>query len=229
MRIPNSRVWLRAMTLVVLLIVTIGNAWSNPPQSVSRFPGLRYYNPTSPDDVINPSIFTAVPEPIRRRVSVHLQRRLGIDFYRRLEFSGGQVVDIGKFRRTNPGFRWEVPAYDLLFTFHMPKIGLDSYTAEIQLRGDGTVLKEIDLPDFADYPGKMPFTTLASALQTAMAEGFDPDKISAQIEYDSNADVLMWKLSEATHADNSAIQFKNINIRVDSGKVAKAYNTVLVH
>jgi hypothetical protein len=220
---------LRTMTFVVLMIVTIGNAWSDPPQSVSRFPGLRYYNPTSPDDVINPHIFATVPEPIRRRVFAHLQRRLGGDFYRRLEFSGGQVVDVGKFRRTNPGFPWEVPAYDLLFTFHMPEIGLDSYTAEIQLRSDGTVLKEIDLPDFAAYPGKIQFTTLASALQTATAEGFDPNKVSAQIEYDSNADVLMWRLSEATHADNSAIQFKNIDIRIDSGKVAKAFNTVLVH
>ena len=32
---------LRTMTFVVLMIVTIGNAWSDPPQSVSRFPGLR--------------------------------------------------------------------------------------------------------------------------------------------------------------------------------------------
>jgi hypothetical protein len=219
---------LRTTTFVVLMIVTIGNAWSNPPQSVSKAPALRYYNPTSPDDVINPHIFAAVPEPIRRRVFAHLQRRLGSDFCRRLEFSGGQVVDIHKFRRTNPEFRWEVPAYDLLFTFHMPEIGLDSYTAEIQLRSDGTVLKEIDLPDFADYPGKIQFTTLALTLQTAKAEGFDPNKVSAQIKYDSNADVLMWQLTEVTHADNSGIQFKNIDIRVDSGKVAKVYNTTLV-
>ena len=122
-------------------------------------------------------------------------------------------------------YQWEVPAYNLQFTFHMPEIGLESYTAQIQLKKDGTVLREIDLPDFADDPGKLNFTTLASAVQTAKTKGFDPNKISAQIAYDSNADALVWRLSEVSQDDGLIIRDENIDIYVNSGKVAKVYNT----
>jgi hypothetical protein len=216
----------RAAVLIVFIIISIGNAWCIPPQSVTKSPGWTFfgllYKPP------NPQSLAEIPESIRVGLIAHLQKRLGENFYRRLEFAGGQVVDVDELHRIDPGsknYRWEVPAYDLHFTFHMHEIGLESYTAQIQLRKDGTVLREIDLPNFVHDPGKLKFTTLASALQTAKTKGFDPNKISAQIAYDSGADALVWRLSEVSHDDGLNIQFENIDIYVNSGEVAKVYTT----
>lgn len=215
----------RAATLIVLTIISIGNAWATPPQSVTNSPGWISFGLYEP---ANPQTLADIPDSIRLGLVAHLQERLGESFYRRLEFAGGQVVNIDELHRVNPSssnYRWEVPAYDLHFTFHMHEIGLESYTAQIQLRKDGTVLREVDLPNYADDPAKLNFTKLASALQTAKKNGFDPNNISAQIAYDSKADALVWRLSEVSHDDGLNIRYKNIDIYVSSGQVAKVYNS----
>jgi hypothetical protein len=221
----------RIAAVVVLLMVSIGSAWCSPPQSVTRYPALRYYS-GGLYEAAKPHSLAEIPESIRLGLVAHLRTRLGNDFYRRLQFSGGQVVNIHELHRVYPdsiNFRWEVPAYDLLFTFHMSEIGLDSYTAEIQLRANGSVLQELDLPDFADDPGKLHFTTLGEALLTAESKGFDPGKVAAQIAYDSKADALIWRLSAVSFFDGLVTKFENIDIYVDSGKVAKVYTTAAIH
>jgi hypothetical protein len=220
---------LRAAALILLVIGSVGDAWCAPPQSVTKPPawiqfGL-VYKPR------NPRSLAEIPESIRLGLLAHLQERLGESFYRRLEFTGGQIVDIDELHRVDPGslkYQWEVPAYTLHFTFHMPEIGLESYTAQIELRKDGMVLQEIDLPDFADDPKKLNFTSLASALETAKAKGFDLDRISAEVAYDPNADDLTWRLREVSHDDVLNISFKNIDIDLHSGKVMRVYDTAAI-
>ena len=108
----------RAAICFVLTIISIGNAWCIPPQSVTKYPGWTYFGLYKPP---NPQSLADIPESIRLELIAHLQKRLGESFYRRLEFAGGQVVDIDDLRRIDPSsmnYRWEVPAYDLHFTFH---------------------------------------------------------------------------------------------------------------
>jgi hypothetical protein len=208
-----------------LTTVATGNASSGTPQSVTKSPGWTYMGAYEPR---NPRSLDEIPEPIKVQVVAHLKARLGEDFYRRLGFSGGQIVDIEELHRINPdsyNYRWEVHAFDLHFTFHMPEIGLDSYSAQIKLRPDGSVLHEIDLPNFTADPSKLRFITLAAALQVAQSKGFKINKVSAEIAYDTKADALVWRLSEVAHDDGLNILYKNIDIYAHTGSVAKVYET----
>jgi hypothetical protein len=119
--------------------------------------------------------------------------------------------------------REEIPAYDLHFTFRMPEMGLKAYTAHIQLRQDGTVLREIDLPDYAAHPDKLNFTPLASALQTALAQGLDPKMVSEAISYDPESDSLVWRIYEVARDPNWEGTLRGITLYVHSGHVAKTY------
>jgi hypothetical protein len=223
---PNSQASPRTLFAIVALLATpLSYADNSPPLSVSKWPGWTQMGPYQP---VNPRSLAEIPESIRTSLIDHLKARLGEEFYQRLRFTGGQVVDFEKLRRDNPdswNYRWEIHAYDLHFEFKMPEVGIDSYTAQIKLRRDGTVLKEIDLPNFAAEPKKLVFIPLRKILGIAQERGFDLGKASVAIEYDEGADAIQWKISEVVADDGLIVRYKNLSIHAHNGRVAKVHDT----
>ena len=57
----------------------------------------------------------ALPEAVRVKAVNHLTERLGNDFYSRLKFVSGSSIDVEEYLRINPGTKWKVHSYELVF------------------------------------------------------------------------------------------------------------------
>lgn len=179
------------------------------------------YEPDQPKSILD------VPTPVRLKVLDHLHDRLG-SFAERLTFSGGQIVDFERLARDEPNsknYKWEVHAYDLHFAFEMPSIGIQSYTAQIQLRSDGSILEEIDLPAFSSSPEKLKFISLQDAATVAVANGFSRKGIHPEIVYFKDADSLAWKFQETTSDDGLIIDSKIIYVSAHNGAILKEFTS----
>jgi hypothetical protein len=196
-----------------------------PSEGVTRHGGIIYYGRYRPKV---PKSLAEIPEPVRGGLSRHLRTRLGDDFYARLKFVGGQIVDIEELHRVDPtskNFRWEVPGYRLHFEFQMPEAGIRSYTAAINLRTDGSVLEEIDLPAFASNPEKLRFVSLAKALASVSTKGFDSRKTIKEISYNRKEDILIWRFRQKTADDGLVMTFRNIEVNAHTGEASGIYES----
>lgn len=191
---------------------------------ISKEPGWTYMGNYSPAE---PKSLSELPDPIRLKLLTHLRDRLG-SFAERLTFTGGQIVDFDRLAHDEPNskdYQWEVHAYDLHFAFQMPSLGIASYTAQIRLRSDGSVLEEIDLPNFAKAPEKLNFISLKDAASMAIANGFSSRRLDPDILYFKEADALVWSFQETTSDDGLITRRKNIYISAHDGAVLKEFST----
>jgi len=177
-----------------------------------------------------PKSLSEIPTPVRLKLLNHLRDRLG-PFAERLTLTGGQIVDFERLASDEPAsknFKWEVHAYDLHFAFQMPSVGIRSYTAQIKLRSDGSVLKEIDLPAFASSPEKLTFITLEDAVSVAVGQGFNRKDIYPEITYFKDADSLVWTFKKSTSNDGMVIEIKNIYVSAHNGAVLKEFTSTAI-
>jgi hypothetical protein len=159
-----------------------------------------------------------------------LVSRLGQPLFADLKFAGGRYIDHESLYSTEPAashYKWEVPAYALNFEFSAPAAGIDRYVAQILLRDDGTVIREIDIPSISSAPGKMSLISLADALRIASESTGEPtSSLSAEIAYDLENDAFIWRLSYTTAQDRSSFQFTRIDIAAHTGSIIRTVDGV---
>jgi hypothetical protein len=63
-------------------------------------------------------------------------------------------VNIEEYLRINPGTKWKVHSYELVFRYADSPPGLKVYYARTRLDSDGEVIEEIDLPEISKFPNK---------------------------------------------------------------------------
>ena len=146
-----------------------------------------------------------IPEKIRAALAEHLKNRLTEPFYRSLRFSTGQFISANEKNqiyeyesRKYPSYAHrKVPSYELCFEFSNSSVGIDSYSAEIQFNEDGSVLDEIKLPSFRQFPQKLEFIAFQRAEAIAMAElkakvekAEDFDRV--RLDYNLADDSIVW-------------------------------------
>ena len=168
-----------------------------------------------------------VTSDVRESVAAHLSERLGKDFYARLKFAGGEAVNLDELHRALPAsrkFRREVPTYLLWFEFEMPEVGIRVYTASIELRRDGSVMREIDLPPFAAEPGKLKFAPLAEVSAGLVSKGaIDAKTATANIAYDDKRALVLWHFEQALPGRSAVVSVKNIDVNANTGVVLRRY------
>ncbi|GHC13084.1 hypothetical protein GCM10010080_30750 [Thermomonas carbonis] len=172
-------------------------------------------------DPIESKSLSDVPEQVRLKVLDHLRKRLG-PFADRLKFTGVRIVDFDRLAHDEPSskdYHYEVYAYDLQFEFQMRSVGIDSYTAQIKLRSDGSILQEIDLPAFAESPEKLGFISLEHAASIASSKGYEHKALYPQIVYLEETDSLAWKFQEKIPDDGLVTQSKVIFVSAHNGEV----------
>src|SRR5690606_2337102 len=153
------------------------------------------YEPRKPDSLDD------VPSSIRKMLEGHLIERLGKTFYSSLQFDGGQIVDYDDLLKVHPNaknYKWEVHAYDLHFAFRKPEIGVKLYVAQIALRGDGSILHEINLPNFSSAYEKLNFVSIGDALNEAKKYGHN-SKSRIEFIYLEEFDSLVWRFSRVVN------------------------------
>ncbi len=192
---------------------------------VSKKSGSTYFGDYEPSE---PKSLDDVSSPAKERLIAHLKERLGDAFYTRLRFSGGQVIDFAKLARMEPDskdYQWEVPAYILDFEFVMPEVGISSYVAQIELRNDGSIIKEIDLPNFTRNPMKLHFFPLSDAIQVAINSGFLPSQMSTAIDYSESDDSIVWEFAQIVEDDGLVIRSKKIQVSAHTGLIIHSGST----
>lgn len=89
-----------------------------------------------------------LPEAVRAKLDDYLKNWLGKDYKNTIKFKQGYVFDIEEIHRKDPdslNYKWEIPKYSIQFCADLPAIN-PCYIAGIEMRDDGTVLKEINFP-----------------------------------------------------------------------------------
>jgi uncharacterized membrane protein YkoI len=163
----------------------------------------------------------ALPEGIRVKVVNHLRERLGNDFYSRLKFVSGSSIDIEEYLRINPGTKWKVHSYELVFRYADSPHGLKEYYARTRLDSDGEVIEEIDLPEISKFPNKASIISVDTAADIAKSRGFESKTMNIDIRYDEDAGSLVWRFETFAREDRFTVSTKVLIVDAHSGQILK--------
>jgi|GEM_PF-1985195 len=179
-----------------------------------------------------------IPQAVVARLDVHLKKRLGETQYAHLKFSGAQLLDAhSKNDESN------VPAYILQFDFELPGTPRIIFPAEIWLNSDASVIKEINLPAYANSTNKQVFHNFKEFTELIARRGFleknmayvlehNEDGVivkkglfernmTVRLEYYEKLDTLAWVYTKILSDNSYTTEMKSIVINAYSGKIIR--------
>lgn len=193
-----------------------------------------------------PKSLADIPQPVAARLIEHLRKRLGEVQYARLKFAGGQLIDAKELRKTEPNskdYQWEIPTYILHFDLELPGTPKVIFPAEIWLKSDASVLKEINLPAYANSTNKQVFHSFRELTSVIARKGFleknlafiheqDEDgtiikkgllekNMTARLRYYEKLDTLAWEYTKILSDDGYTKNMKSILVNAYSGKILR--------
>ena len=178
-----------------------------------------------------------IPEEVRHRLNEHLREKLGQTFAYNLKFEEGQWLDLKNLRNQFPSVYEEntkLGSYDLLFSFSDPHKGLKSFFTKMVLNDDGSVNREIGLPDIASNPDKADIISCWDAYSIAAKNGFPGEISSASFEYSEEKKIFVWNITDTseTDADDPLMPrfngtYRHIEIDANTGAVLRIYKETI--
>jgi hypothetical protein len=149
----------------------------------------------------------------RARLEEYLQNRVGRELAAKLRLVGGSIVDRDQLRRENPAsvnYQWRPPKYDLKFSF---PLGTDdgSFCASVSMDEDGSIVKELTLPNFQRHPQRRIVATAVETAAIARKAGV-PEQASRELVYFRDSDTLEWVYSFVKSQDETTIKFAHFHI-----------------
>lgn len=179
-----------------------------------------------------------IPEEVRHRLDEHLREKLGDTFAQNLKFEEGQWLDLKNLRKQFPTVYEEnakLGSYDLLYSFSNPYKGLKAFFTKMVLNEDGSVNREIGLPDIASNPGKANIISCWDAYSIAANNGFPSEFSSARFEYSEKKRIFIWIITDTreTEPDDPLMPrfngtYKHIEIGANTGTVVRIYKETIV-
>jgi len=179
-----------------------------------------------------------IPEEVRNRLNEYLREKLGDTFAHKLRFEEGQWLDLKNLRKQFPSVYEEnakLGSYDLLFSFSDPYKGLKAFFTKMALNDDGSVNREIGLPDIASNPAKADIISCRDAYSIATSNGFPTEFSSARFEYSEEKKVFVWIITDSreTEPDDPLMPrfkgtYKRIEIDANTGTVVRIYKETIV-
>ncbi len=178
-----------------------------------------------------------LPENVRSRLYLYLNKRLGVKFAKKLKFDEGQYLNLEQLRKEflkqHEG-NVQLGAYALTFHFSDKSNGLKYYFTQLTLGADGSIKEEINLPEIAANPVKAKIISCKTALSIAEKHGFPKEYQSITFEYSSEQDSFIWVVTDNreskpddSSSGNNAILilighiFNKIAINANDGSVIK--------
>ena len=199
---------MRDVLLSLFFFSLIAGCASTPAIGVSKNSGYPYLGKYQPERLES---LDDLPVDVRSSLSTHLINRLGEPFFDELQFVGGRHVDHASLYTAEPlavNYKWEVPAYALDFEFSAPEVGIDRYVAQVLLRGDGSIIRDIDIPAISSAPEKLHIIPLNEALLIASkSASAAKSPLRAEITYDADMDAFVSRISYTTSQDRSSFTF----------------------
>lgn len=178
-----------------------------------------------------------MPEEVRNRLGEHLRERLGDTFAQNLKFEEGQWLDLKNLREQFPSVYEEnanLGSYDLLFSFSDPYKGLKAFFTKIVLNDDGSINREIGLPEIASNPAKAVIISCWDAYSIAAKNSFPTESSSARFDYSEEKRVFLWIITDSreTEPDDPLMPrgkgtYKRIEIDANTGSVVRIYKETI--
>ena len=193
-----------------------------------------------------PKSLSDIPRPVAEKLIGHLKKRLGEIQYANLKFTGGQLIDVKELRKKEPNsknYQWEIPVYILHFNFELPGTPKVIFPAKISLRSDASVIKEINLPAYANSTDKQVFHSFKELMGIIARKGFLEKNIAYKLEYDEDGaivkkglfeenmtvrleyyeklDTLVWEYTKTLSDDGLVIERKSILVNAYSEKIIR--------
>ena len=231
----------RLLFLAVLMQLTCPAFAEIVPESGGH--GSVYFGRYEPKE---PKSLADIPQPVAARLIEHLKKRLGEAQYAHLKFVGGQLIDAKELRKTEPNskdYQWEVPAYILHFDFELPGAPKVIFPADISLRSNASVIKEINLPAYANSADKQVFHSFKELMGIIARKGFLEKNMAYKLEYDEDGaivkkglfeknmtvkleyyeklDTLVWEYTKILSDNGYAIEMKSILVNAYTGKIIR--------
>lgn len=179
-----------------------------------------------------------IPEQVRNRLNEHLREKLGDAFAENLRFEEGQWLDLKNLRKQFPSVyeeNAEFGSYDLLFSFSDPYKGIKAFFTKMVLNDDGSVNREIGLPDIASNPAKAVIISCWDAYSMAANNGFPTEFSYASFEYSEEKKIFVWIITDTrkTEPDDPLMPgfngtYKHIEIDANTGTVVRIYKETIV-
>jgi hypothetical protein len=178
-----------------------------------------------------------IPEEMRHRLDEHLREKLGDTFAQNLKFEEGEWLDLKNLRKKFPSVyeeNAELGSYDLLFSFSAPYKGLKAFFTKMVLNEDGSVNREIRLPDIASNPAKADIISCWDAYSIAANHGFPSEFSSAEFEYSEDRKAFVWIITDTreTEPDDPLMPrfngtYKHIEMDANTGTVVRIYKETI--
>jgi hypothetical protein len=179
-----------------------------------------------------------IPEEVRNQLNQHLREKLGYTFAQNLKFEEGQWLDLKNLRKQFPSVFEEnakLGSYDLLFSFSDPYKGLKAFFTRIVLNDDGSVNREIGLPDIASNLAKADIISCWDAYSIAASNGFPSEVSSASFEYSQEKKVFVWIITDTRETEPDDLlmprfngTYKHVEIDANTGTVVRIYKETIV-
>ncbi len=166
----------------------------------------------------------ALPANIRLKIENHLRERFGNEYYSKLVFVSGAVIDLSELYRIEPNaknYQWKIPSYELVFKYADPKKGLKKYYARVRLDSNGDVMAEINLPEVSKYPPKANLISVDRAIGIAKERGLKPKDMNIRILYDEAVGSLVWIINSFAGEDEYTSTDRVIRIDAHSAEILK--------
>jgi hypothetical protein len=221
-RMLNLRSGLLLVFLILVLLCGESVAVGQPRAVSSRTQGVSLsfwkYEPRHINSL------NELPNDIRLAVISHLTARLGSDFFKKLTFVEGVIINLDELYKLEPerkNYHWKMPSYELHFSFSDLTKGIRSYRTYVQLDERGNVLKDVGLPEISKRPEKASILPLNEAVRIAVENNFPRKKMSLSLDYDKDADSIIW-IVEGPHQDHKTYGCNDIlEIDAHTAKILK--------
>lgn len=205
-------------TIIVFLVTAIlltscessEEYWLTNPDSYNA--ATIYTDNTSSLDA--PFSINDLPKPIKDSAIKHLIGTTGKDFYAKLKYDGGQILEYNDGSKT----------YHLHFSFNDLDAGIKKYTSTVSLNQNGNLIDIVDLPDISKHSYKSKLIDIREAYKIALEKTIDRGKLfNAGVSFDKNVSSIEWTFTLETDKGKKQGYKHIISINAHNGEVLEQH------
>lgn len=164
-----------------------------------------------------------LPPKIREALTSHLTKKVGKEFYSKLRFSGGEIVDLQRFQkieRYKKKYQWKPYSYYLCFSFSDTTLGIARYSFPIVLDELGNLVEDFKFPDITKDSSMLNFISMETATQIAKEQGYFDDTTYIDFEYSYADQCFTWLFQRRVYSKKT-YRRKTLVLAAHSGEILK--------
>ena len=217
----RDRIQLILIGCAVLMSVNCRPARNLGPQRPDRVRGAQSWVSLGDYEARDPRRLSSLPDSVETRVREYMLDRLGADYFSRLRFVGGQVVDSARMYREDPHTRhyeWEIFGYRLGFLLREPSLGIDSYVGYLTLDWAGRPMGVAEFPPVRRRPETARLLPPWEAIKSVVGVPMTPER--AELLFDAELDAFVyrfWQLVESRRLEGGTMRL--VRVEAHSGRV----------